>query len=124
MPREAEAAMTGRVVHFEIPYDDQDRANAFYTEAFGWTLTALPELAYVLATTAPRDQAPPREPGFINGGLLARGLTGGGTEPGFVNGRLLERRRRVGGPLVVLGVEDVEAALEQIEKLGGTAVSA
>jgi predicted enzyme related to lactoylglutathione lyase len=97
--------MTGRVVHFEIPYDDQDRANAFYAEVFGWTLTALPEMSYVLATTGPSDQGPPSEPGFINGGLLARGTP-------------------VGGPVVVLDVEDIEAALKQIEKLGGTTVTA
>ena len=28
--------MSGRVVHFEIPFDDGDRARAFYQEAFGW----------------------------------------------------------------------------------------
>ncbi len=27
--------MSGRVVHFEIPYDDGDRARAFYAQAFG-----------------------------------------------------------------------------------------
>lgn len=97
--------MSGRVVHFEIPYDDQERANAFYTEAFGWTLLPMPEMKYVLATTGPSDQGPPSEPGFINGGLLERGLP-------------------VGGPVLVLDVEDVDAALEQIEKLGGTTVAA
>jgi predicted enzyme related to lactoylglutathione lyase len=30
--------MSGRVVHFEIPFDDGDRARAFYREAFGWQL--------------------------------------------------------------------------------------
>lgn len=30
--------MTGKVVHFEIPIDDGDRAVAFYREAFGWSL--------------------------------------------------------------------------------------
>ncbi|MGH3366855.1 MAG: VOC family protein [Nocardioidaceae bacterium] len=27
--------MTGRIVHFEIPFDDGDRARKFYGEAFG-----------------------------------------------------------------------------------------
>ena len=75
--------MTGRVVHFEIPFDDQERAHRFYAEAFGWTLNALPEMNYVLATTGPSDQGPPSEPGFINGGLLERaepvGTLGGTT---------------------------------------------
>jgi predicted enzyme related to lactoylglutathione lyase len=97
--------MSGRVVHFEIPYDEQERASAFYSEAFGWTLAPMPDMHYVLATTGPSDQGPPSEPGFINGGLLQRGLP-------------------VGGPVLVVDVEDVEAALEQIEKLGGTTVAA
>ena len=29
--------MSGRVVHFEMPYDDGPRARAFYGELFGWT---------------------------------------------------------------------------------------
>ena len=28
--------MSGRVVHFEIPFDDGDRARGFYKELFGW----------------------------------------------------------------------------------------
>ena len=97
--------MTGRVVHFEIPFDDQERAHRFYAEAFGWTLNSLPEMHYVLATTGPSDQGPPSEPGFINGGLM-------------------ERAQPVGGPVLVVDVDDIEAALEKVESLGGTTVSA
>jgi predicted enzyme related to lactoylglutathione lyase len=97
--------MTGRVVHFEIPFEDRERASGFYSEAFGWQLNSLPEMSYVLATTGPSDQGPPSEPGFINGGLLERGLP-------------------VGGPVVVVDVEDIDEALEKVEKLGGTTVEA
>ena len=97
--------MTGRVVHFEIPFEDRERASAFYEGAFGWQLMSLPEMDYVLATTGPSDQGPPSEPGFINGGLLERGLP-------------------VGGPVIVIDVEDIDAALESIEKLAGTTVEA
>jgi predicted enzyme related to lactoylglutathione lyase len=97
--------MSGRVVHFEIPYDDKDRANAFYTEAFGWTLTPIPEMDYVLASTGPSEEGPPSQPGFINGGLLERGLP-------------------VGGPVLVVDVDDIDVALKQIETLGGTTVTA
>lgn len=100
-----EVGMSGRVVHFEIPFDDQERASAFYTDAFGWSMTALPEMSYVLATTGPSDQGPPSEAGFINGGLLERGLP-------------------VGGPVVTIDVEDIDATLEKVEQLGGTTVSA
>ena len=30
--------MTGRVVHFEVPYDDAGRAREFYSGLFGWKL--------------------------------------------------------------------------------------
>ena len=96
--------MTGRVVHFEIPFDDQERASAFYGDVFGWSPTPLPEMSYVLVTTGPSDQGPPSEPGFINGGLLARG--------------------DVAGPVVVLEVDDIEATLAQVEERGGATVSA
>ncbi len=96
--------MTGRVVHFEIPFEDRERASGFYADAFGWQLNSLPEMGYVLATTGPSDQGPPSEPGFINGGMLERGAP-------------------VGGPVLVIDVEDIATALETIEKLGGTTVS-
>ena len=84
--------MTGRVVHFEIPFDDAERASAFYGDAFGWNLTPLPEMKYVLVTTGPSDQGPPSEPGFINGGMLERGES-------------------VKGPVLVIEVDDIEASL-------------
>jgi hypothetical protein len=96
--------MSGRVVHFEIPFDDQERANAFYTEVFGWTMTPMPEMSYVLATTGPSDEGPPSEPGFVNGGLLQRG-------------------RPVTAPVLVLDVEDIDAALDTIEASGGKRVT-
>jgi predicted enzyme related to lactoylglutathione lyase len=97
--------MSGRVVHFEVPFDDGDRAQRFYREAFGWRLRALPDLGYVLVTTGPSDEGPPGEPGFINGGMLARGLP-------------------VGGPVVTVEVDDIESALDTVERLGGTTVAA
>jgi uncharacterized protein len=97
--------MSGRVVHFEIPFDDEGRATSFYSDAFGWKLTSMPEMKYVLVTTGPSDEGPPSEPGFINGGMLARELP-------------------VGSPLVVIDVDDIDGSLRTIEDLGGTTVSA
>ncbi len=96
--------MTGRVVHFEIPFDDQERAGAFYAATFGWTLTSMPEMSYVLATTGPSDQGPPSEPGFINGGLLARS-------------------EAIATPVLTVEVDDIEATLGQVEEQGGATVS-
>jgi predicted enzyme related to lactoylglutathione lyase len=61
--------MSGRVVHFEVPFEDQQRASAFSTEAFGWQLQPLPELSYVLVTTGPTTPmgGGPREPGNVMG---------------------------------------------------------
>ncbi len=92
--------MTGRVVHFEIPFGDGDRARAFYREAFGWELTDIPELSYTLATTGPSGEAGPTEAGFINGGLL-------------------RRESPSEGPVIVIDVDDIDAALARIESLGG-----
>lgn len=97
--------MSGRVVHFELPFDDGERAQRFYGEAFGWRFRALPEMGYVLVTTGPSDEGPPSEPGFVNGGLLERGLP-------------------VGGPVVTVEVEDIDATLAEVERLGGTTVAA
>ena len=51
--------MTGRIVHFEIPYDDGDRARSFYEKAFGWQIMPMPEMGYTLVMSGPSgDQGP------------------------------------------------------------------
>jgi predicted enzyme related to lactoylglutathione lyase len=90
-----------KVVHFEIPYDDADRAHAFYRDAFGWQLHTMPGMGYTLATTTPTgDTGQPSEPGGINGGMLAR------QEP-------------IAGPVITVNVDDLDEALARVEKLGG-----
>ena len=63
--------MTDRVVHFEIPFDDAERARTFYRDAFGWQLMTMPDGDYTMAMTGPGERGP-SEPGFINGGLFGR----------------------------------------------------
>lgn len=96
--------MSGRVVHFEIPFDDADRASRFYAEAFGWTLNHLPDMEYTQAVTGP-SEAGPSEAGFINGGMTRRGLP-------------------LAAPTVVIDVADIDAALATVEELGGTTLLA
>jgi hypothetical protein len=56
-----------RVVHFEIPADDPERAIKFYEEAFGWTFEKWEgPMDYWLISTGPED-----EPG-IDGGLAPK----------------------------------------------------
>ena len=46
------------VVHFEMPYEDQDRVEKFYTEAFGWNMQKLGKDMgdYVTAATTETDK--------------------------------------------------------------------
>src|SRR3954471_10607352 len=97
--------MNGRVVHFELPVDDSERAKTFYADAFGGHLTDLPATTYTMVTTAPSDErGTPAEPGVINGGMAPRG--GGIT-----------------APVVTIEVEDVEEALALVVKSGGQIVA-
>ena len=58
-----------RVVHFEIPGDDPERAMTFYRDVFGWEFPKwMEEPPYWGVMTAEKDS---NEPG-INGGLLPR----------------------------------------------------
>lgn len=58
----------GRVVHFELPADDPERAINFYQKALGWTFKKWEgPVEYWLVMTGPDD-----EPG-IDGGLAPRG---------------------------------------------------
>lgn len=98
--------MSGRVVHFEIPVDDGDRARSFYKEAFGWQVQHMPEMDYTLVTTGPGGEEGPTEPGFINGGLMSRSES------------------LAGATVVVVDVDDIEAALAKIGSLGGSTVQA
>jgi predicted enzyme related to lactoylglutathione lyase len=96
--------MSGRVVHFEIPFDDGDRARSFYKEAFDWQLQEMPDMGYTLVMTGPTGEQGPTEPGFINGGMLSRDQGAAGT------------------PVIVVDVASIDAALEKIAALGGTTV--
>lgn len=95
--------MAGRVVHFEIPHDDGDRARDFYAKAFGWQLMPMPEMDYTIVMTGPSGDEGPTEIGFINGGMGPRG--GAFT-----------------GPNVVIDVDNIEDALQAITDAGGTTI--
>lgn len=92
------------VVHFEIPADDQGRANSFYEGAFGWTLNTMADMDYTIATTTPSDQ------------------TGRPSAPGAINGALFPRAGELKTPIITVDVEDIDATLAQIESLGGAVV--
>ena len=99
--------MSGKVVHFEVPYDDGDRAQQFYSEVFGWQLMPMPDMGYTIVMTGPTDeQSGPTEAGFINGGMFARS----DEFPGK-------------GPNIVVDVPSIDDALKQVAEAGGTVVT-
>ena len=97
--------MTDRIVHFEIPFDDGERARSFYKEAFDWTIQEMPEMDYTLVMTGPvSEQGAPSEPGYINGGMFQRSAD-------------FSR-----SPVITVGVDSIDATLARVEKLGGKTV--
>jgi len=75
-----------RVCHFEIPFDEKDRASKFYQHVFGWQISDAPgDMPYCFAITTPvNDRFQPSEPGGINGGMYPRGDVGGSKSPAVV----------------------------------------
>jgi predicted enzyme related to lactoylglutathione lyase len=98
--------MSGRVVHFEIPFDDGDRARNFYAEAFGWQVQPMPEMDYTMVTSGPSGDTGPTESGFINGGMLDRG------------------NAPTSAPTLAIDVDSIDDTLQKVEKLGGSTVVA
>lgn len=92
------------VVHFEMPYRDAQRAARFYAAAFGWEIQMLGEDMghYVLVTTAVADARPGAPAGAINGGLYP-----------------YRDDWPAQYPSVVIGVEDVHAAMKRVAEAGG-----
>jgi uncharacterized protein len=87
-----------RVVHFEIPAEQPERATRFYSDVFGWQIQkwAGPQ-DYWLISTGPNDQ-----PG-IDGGIL--------------------RRHDPAQPVInTIGVGSLDATVATIEKHGGKIV--
>ena len=96
--------MQGKVVHFEVPAKDLKRAKAFYSDVFGWAMTDVPQMNYVLVgTTASDKNGRPKEPGAINGGMT-------------------KKAPPVETPIITIQVDDIDGALKEVEKRGGKTV--
>ena len=94
-----------KVSHFEIPYDDQQRAQKFYQDVFGWQINKFADMDYYIATTCKTDPdtMKPTEPGAINGGLLKKDPTGE-------------------HPVLVIDVPSIDEHIKKIESAGGKVV--
>ena len=94
------------VVHFEMPYDDSARMARFYQSAFGWQTQMLGDEmgGYVTAATSPSGaDGRPLAPGHIHGGFFPR-------KPDWP----------AQVPSVVIAVDDIQAAMQQVAAAGGT----
>jgi predicted enzyme related to lactoylglutathione lyase len=96
-----------KVVHFEIPAEDLDRAKKFYGTVFGWSLEtmSMPGGQYTSVMTTPVDQQ-----------------TQMPTEPGAINGGMMERNASTPAPVITIDVEAIDAALQNVEAEGGSTV--
>ena len=96
-----------KVVHFEIPADDVERAKKFYGSSFGWELETMPmgdgEYTSVKTTAVDEQTQTPTDPGAINGGMF-------------------QRDERLTSPVITIDVDGIDDALKQIEDAGGSTV--
>ena len=97
-----------KVVHFEIPADNVDRAKNFYGSIFGWELQTMPmgegEYTSVQTTDVNEQTRMPLEPGAINGGMM-------------------QRTEQVSGPVITIDVDGIDDALKKIESEGGSTIT-
>ena len=92
-----------KVMHFEIPADDVDRARKFYKTVFGWKTNPVPDMEYTMIHTVEVDKNQmPKERGAINGGMMKRGL--------------------IKGPVITISVKDIDGAIKKVKKEGGDLV--
>lgn len=92
------------IVHFEIPFENKDRAMKFYKEVFQWEIQDMPEMNYVITRTAPVDEKfMPIKPGAINGGMM-------------------KRSDKIKSPVITIDVKNIDQAMKEIEKSGGKVI--
>ena len=97
-----------KVVHFEIPADDLERAKKFYGSVFDWQLETMPmaDGEYTVVRTTPVDEN-----------------TQMPTEAGSINGGMMQRDERTPSPVITIDVDAIDEALREIEALGGSTVT-
>lgn len=95
-----------KVVHFEVPADNLERAKNFYQTVFNWQLQDMPEMNYVIARSTEVDEKQmPATAGAINGGMFKRGPN-----------------NPAQGPTFAIAVKSIDESVEKIKALGGEIV--
>ena len=94
-----------KVVHFEIPYDNKDRAFKFYSGIFGWNLLDIPEMAYTMVYAAETD-----ENHMV-------------TDKGAINGGMFKRNDDAKNSILVIGVQSIDETIKKVIAAGGRVVT-
>jgi predicted enzyme related to lactoylglutathione lyase len=92
------------VVHFEMPYENNERLTKFYESAFGWKMQNMgKEMGdYIIAVTSEVDENNKNKtPGTINGGFFPR------------NPEVSQY------PSFVIAVENIAESMKNIKNAGG-----
>jgi uncharacterized protein len=96
-----------KVVHFEIPVDDEARAKEFYSSIFDWGMNDADmgggQVYTTTLTVAIDEKMQPKEPGAINGGIMRRSAD-------------------TPAPVITIQVDSIDEALKKIEAGGGSTV--
>ena len=90
---------------FEIPFDESERAQKFYSDVFGWQINKFPDMDYYATMTTESDPQTmmPKKPGAVNGGMFKKDPTGS-------------------HPILVIGVSSVDEYIKKVESAGGKTV--
>ena len=83
-----------KIVHFEIPVDDPERATRFYEAVLGWQVSRFGDQPYWL-------------------------VQAGGDDEAGADGALVGRDGLHEHPVAVAGVEDVQAVVARVAQAGG-----
>ncbi len=93
-----------KVVHFEVPAEDMERAKEFYTKVFGWKIDRVPNMDYHMVSTVETDEkGMPKTSGAINGGMMMK-------------------HDDTPSPVIVIKVADIEESLKKVKASGGKVV--
>jgi len=93
-----------KVVHFEIPVDDLERATDFYETVFGWKIESVPDMDYNMVYTTEVDKKKMiKEKGAINGGMMMR-------------------EKPIENVVITIHVKNINNTLKKIEQIGGKIV--
>ena len=96
-----------KVIFFEIPADNLERARKFYGTVFGWKMNEIPQMNYTQIGTVEAD---------------VLGVRGKPKEPGAINGGMLQRHDSVKSPVIYINVKNIDEAAATIEQNGGKVI--